>query len=262
MSTVFVTLTDQSYFPKAIRTMQELMDAGEWKGDIVLIAVDFDPNPDQLQRNVIVYRTTHINTNGLVESFRKNPLRPMPDNRHLGKLYQWDKFQVFKPFFRQWERVVFLDAGMRVFNPVQPLLDLEWKGRFLAPDDSEPYDNGNRLQCQFDWDANPEVTERVFADFSRDILDKYYFINCIFVFDTALLDRISYEEMEDAMNRYPICMCNEMGIMNLIFHCKLDVWTPFPEKVGDKYLYGWSERNYKEHLIWQNFHFVKYSVTA
>lgn len=262
MTTAFVTLTDQSYFTKAIRTIQELMDAGEWKGDIILIAVDFDPNPAQLQKNVIVYRTSHICTDRLVETFQKHPLRPMPDNRHLGKLYQWDKLQVFKPFFKFWKRVVFLDAGMRVFNRVQPLLDLEWKGKFLAPDDSEPYDNGTRFNCQLDLDANPDVTNRVFTDFSKDILEKRYFINCIFVFDTALLDRISYQEMENAMNTYPICMCNEMGILNLIFNYKLNVWVPFPNKVGDKYLYGWSERNYREQPTWQSFHFVKYSVTA
>lgn len=262
MTTAFVTLSDQSYFPKAIRTIQELMDAGEWKGDIVLIAVDFEPDPEQLQKNVIVYRTSHVNTDELLESFRRHPIRPMPDNRHFGKLYQWDKLQVFKPYFRQWDRIVFLDAGMRVFNPVQPLLELEWKGKFLAPDDSEPYDNGLRFITQLDVDANPEVTEKVFTDFSKDILDKHYFINCIFVFDTTLLDKVSYQEMEDAMNEYPICMCNEMGIMNLIFAYKFDVWSPFPEKVGDKYLYGWCERNYREQLIWQNFHFVKYSITA
>jgi hypothetical protein len=262
MSTAFVTLSDATYFPKAIRTIQELMDAGEWKGDIVFIAVDFDPPPDQLQKNVIVFRTTHINTDRLVENFHKHPIRSLPDNRHFGKLYQWDKLQVFKSFFRHWERIVFLDAGLRVFNPVHPLLDLDWRGKFMAPDDCLPYDNGTRFACQLDLDANPDVTARIFTDFPREILDKHYFINCIFVFDTALLDKISYQEMETAMNTYPICMCNEMGIMNLIFNFKLGVWQPFPEKVGDKYLYGWCERNYRENPIWNAFHFVKYSVTA
>lgn len=261
MSTAFVTLSDQSYFPKAVRTIQELKDAGRWRGDIVLIAIDFDPNPADLP-NVIIYKPRHINTDGLLESFRKNPIRPLPDNRHFGKLYQWDKLQVFKHFFRQWERVVFLDAGMRVFDSVYPLLELDWKGKFLAPDDSEPYDNGSRFAVQLDLDANPEVSELLFKEFPKEILDMHYFINCIFVFDTTLLDKISYREMEDMMNRYPICMCNEMGIMNLVFNCKLGVWTPFPEKVGQKYLYAWSERNYREQPDWRSFHFVKYSVTA
>lgn len=257
MLTAFVTLCDQTYFPKALQTIRELRESGKWTGDIVLITVDFEPKIP----GVIVYKTSHINTDGLLESFRKHPLRPMPDNRHFGKLYQWDKLQVFKPFFRQWERVVFLDAGIRVFDSVQALLDLEWKGRFLAPDDSDPYDNGNRFAVQLDMIANPEVTTQLLEEYSQEILDKHYFLNCIFVFDTALLDKISYQEMEDAMNKYPICMCNEMGIMNLIFCYKLDAWVPFPQRVGDKYLFGWCERNYREQPDWRSFHFIKYSVT-
>jgi len=257
--TVFVTLCDKSYLSKATHTIHELQTNGRWMGDTVLMSVDFQPEPIP---NVQLLQIRHIPTDKLVKTFETHPLKPMSDNRHLGKLYQWDKLQVFHSYFRRWKRVMFLDAGMRVFNSVQPLLDLEWKGKFLAPDDSDPYDNGLRFNCQLDVDANPEVTERVYNDFSKDILDKHYFLNCIFVFDTALLEQVSVEEMEDAMNAYPICMCNEMGIMNLIFNYKLNVWLPFPQNVGEKYLFGWSERNYREQPNWSSFHFIKYSLTA
>lgn len=259
MSTVFVTLSDRSYFPKAKRTIDELRTHGGWTGDVVLIAVDFTPVP---MDGVQIFETIHINTDGLLASFRKHPIRPMDDNRHFGKLYQWDKLQVFKPFFRQWDRVVFLDAGIRVFDNVQPLLDLDWQGKFLAPDDSDPYDNGVRFRVQLDLEANPAVTERLLSEYSAGILDKHYFLNCIFVFDTSLLERVSFEEMEIAMNAYPICMCNEMGIMNLLFAFKLDAWSPFPQQVGDKYLFGWCESNYRENPDWRSFHFIKYSRTG
>lgn len=258
MSTVFVTLTDRGYFERARRTLRELRVNGEWTGDVVLIAVDFQPDPIE---GVQILETSHIPTEALVQSLRAHPIRPMSDNRHFGKLYQWDKLQVFKPFFRKWERVVFLDAGLRVFHSVQPLLDLEWRGKFLSPDDSDPYDNGVRFRIQLDLDANPEVTAALLSEYSGDILDKHYFLNCIFLFDTALLERVSFEELEDTMNRYPICMCNEMGILNLIFAFKLQAWVPFPQKVEDKYLFGWSENNYREGPTWRNFHFIKYSST-
>lgn len=261
MTTVFVTLSDQSYFPKAVRTIQELRDYGKWEGDVILIAVDFDPNPVDLP-NVIIYRTSHINTDGLLESFRKNPIKPMPDNRHFGKLYQWDKMQVFKPYFRQWDRIVFVDAGMRVFDNVQPLLDLPWKGRFLAPDDSDPYDNGNRFRTQLDLDANTEARELMFSEFPTKFLKSKYFNNCIFVFDSCLTYQTSFEEMEDYMNKFPIFMCNETGLMNMIFNFKLGVWTPFPQiTLEGKYLFGWAENNYREGPNWERFHFIKYSLT-
>jgi hypothetical protein len=260
MSTVFVTLSDAGYFPKASYTIRELQGNGQWTGDIVLIAVEFDPIP---MEGVTVLRTAHIDTDNLMKKLRANPIRPMPDNRHFGKLYQWDKLQVFKEYFRKWERVVFLDAGIRIFHSIQPLLDLEWRGKFLAPDDSQPYDNGSRFKCQLDLDANPDVTADLFSEYQISILDERYFINCMFVYDTSLLDRISFDQLECSMNRYPISICNEMGILNLIFAYKLKVWQPFPTgRVNGTYIYGWSENNYRESCIWKDFHFLKYSSTA
>jgi hypothetical protein len=259
MSTVFVTLCDQGYFPKAQRTIRDLRTRGGWDGDVVLIAVDFTPDAFD---GVQIHRTSHINTDGLLASFATHPIRPMDDNRHLGKLYQWDKLQVFTPFVRAWERVVFLDAGLRVVDSVQPLLDIEWRGRFVSPDDSDPYDNGHRFRDQLDLTANPAVTDRLLTDYPRSILEGRYFLNCLFVFDTALLDRVTVGELESAMNAYPICLCNEMGIMNLVFTFKLGVWTPLPQRVNGKYVFGWCELNYRERPDWRSFHFLKYPVSG
>lgn len=257
--TVFVTLCDTSYLSKAKQTIHELHTRGQWIGDTVLMAVDFQPDPIP---NVQILHLQHIPTDNLVEKLKANPLRPMDDNRHFGKLYQWDKLQVFQSYFQKWKRVVFLDAGIRVFNSVQPLLDLDYMNKFLAPDDSDPYDSGVRFRIQLDLLANPSVNEKLFGVFPESILDERYFLNCMFVFDTALLERVSVKEMENAMNEYPISMCNEMGIMNLFFTFKLGVWAPFPQKVGDRYLFGWSERNYRENPNWSSFHFMKYSLTS
>jgi hypothetical protein len=259
MTTVFVTLCDSSYFPRARRTIQELKTAGKWNGDIVLLAIDFEPEPIE---GVSIVPLSHVNTDNLVSQLRANPLPPMDDNRHFAKLYQWDKLQVFKPFFRKWERVVFLDAGIRVFDTVQPLLDLDWRGKFLAPDDSDPYDNGVRFHNQLGLKSNAQAVQKLFSVYSESILNEHYFLNCIFLFDTSLLERVSFEEMIHAMNEYPICMCNEMGIMNLFFTFKLRAWVPLQQRVGDKYLFGWSERNYKENPTWKSFHFLKYSFTG
>ena len=256
MSTAFVTLCDKSYYEKARRTIEELKTNGGWKGDIVLIAVDF--NPDLID-GVEIRHVSHLNTDKLFEQWDVYPLTPMSDNRHRGKVYQWDKLQVFTSSFQRWDRIVFIDAGTRIFDSVQPLLDLPWHGQILAPDDSDPYDNGNRFETQLELSANPPVAERFFEEFPGDCLRRNYFLNCIFLFDTALIDRLP--NLEDMMNRYPIFRCNEMGLMNLVFTIQLNCWTPFPQRVGDKYLFAWCESNYKENSDWRMFHFIKYSVT-
>jgi hypothetical protein len=258
MSTAFVTLTDESYFPKAKKTIRELQVHGKWNGDIILIAVDFHPPPI---RGVRIHNVSHVNTDILLQQFREHPIQHMPDNRHFGKIYQWDKLQVFTPYFKQWDRIVFLDAGMRVFDTVQPLLDLEWRHRILAPDDSDPYDNGSRFGRQMDLAANPAVEELIWTEYPKSILDEHYFNNCIFLFDTSLIGKITFKELEDTMNRFPIFLCNETGLMNLIFNYKLRVWKPFPQRVGNKYLFAWAENNYREGPDWGDFHFIKYSLT-
>lgn len=258
-STVFITLCDESYYPKARRTITELKTNGLWYGDVVLMAIDFEPEPIP---GVQIHRTQHMDVDKLLAQWKEHPIRPMDDNRHFGKIYQWDKLQVFKPFFRSWDRVVFLDAGLRVFDSVAPLLALNWKGKFLAPDDSDPYDNGARFRIQLDLEANPEITQLLLTEYSESILDGHYFLNCMFMFDTSLLEMVTFEEMETAMNKYPICMCNEMGIMNLFFTFKLGVWQPFPQCVNNKYLFGWCESNYREQPDWSSFHFMKYPRSA
>jgi hypothetical protein len=220
----------------------------------------------------------------------------MDDNRHYGKVYQWDKFYIFSEFFKQWKRVVFLDAGIRILDSVEYLLGLPYKGKFLSPDDSDPYDNGNRLKIQFDWDANPVANNKLIEDFGIDWFSSKYFLNCIFLFDTSLLQKNTVEEMKEMMMKYPISLCNEMGIMNLYWTVKHKVWEAFPQRTAgcqnegysaampkvpnlsnnavantkvslnseldnSKYLFGWSELNYRERPTWQQFCFLKYSST-
>lgn len=260
--TCFVSLCDAGYFPKAQRTIEELRQKGCWQGDIVLLCVDFEADKSWAEKHKVIIQTTkHISTDRLVETYKKHPLQSMADNRHLGKLYQWDKFQVFSTWFQRWKRVVFLDAGIRTLDTVQPLLDLDWKGKLLAQDDSNPYDNGLRFYKQLDMNANPTVLVDLLKEFGPEILLGRYFLNCMFVFDTALIHQVDDEDLTTAMNRWPICLCNEMGILNLYFTFKLKVWEAFPVNVGSKYLFGWNESNYKEKPTWEAFHFMKYPST-
>jgi hypothetical protein len=259
MSTVFVTLCDHSdYYRRALLTLDELRESGGWTGDLVLMAVDFDPAPIP---GVEIHRISHLSTDALVETYTRFPLTHSHDLRWKTKLYQWDKLQVFTDFFRRWERVIFLDAGTRTIASVQPLLDLEWRGALLGPDDTDhPSAKGKTFRAQIDTVSNPVAYRSFLEEFPESILDaSSYLLNCMFVVDTALLDRIPYQELVDAMNTYPIATCNEMTIMNLVFHFRHRVWKPFPTRVGSRYLFGWSESNYTDRPVrWVDFHFMKY----
>lgn len=262
-TTAFITLSDANYLTKAYRTIKDLRGRGKWSGCIVLCCVDCTADPGFLETySVKEYRLTHLNTDEHVARLKKNPIRPMADNRHFGKLTQWDKLQVFTPYFKQWDRIVFLDAGLRVLDSVDALLSLEWHGKLVAPNDVGPYDNGNRFQCQVDLEANPDATCLFFEEFSTDILKEMYFMNCMFLFDTELITDTTYTELLDYMEKFPIMLCNEMGTMNLYWTFVKKVWSMFPEKINDKYLYQWSELCYTHpRPDWRSFYFLKYPAT-
>jgi hypothetical protein len=261
-STAFVTLTDAAYFSRAKRTIEDLRIRGQWVGPIVLVAVGFYPSTNWLDFHGVHCRTVEpISVEGLKAAWTIHPIRPMADERHTKKLAQWNKLHLFDVWWRQWDRIIYLDAGMRVVGPVAPLLDIHYSGSLVAPDDSQPADNGNRLRCQFDWSANPAVSRKLIADFGESAFDSKYFINCMWICDTAaIIKPNTVEDLVAAMNKYPVSLTNEMGIMNLYF---AESWRPLPEKSAEnKYIYGWCELNYPaERPTWRDFCLLKYPVT-
>jgi hypothetical protein len=263
--TVVVTLTDQVYFARARRTIIDVRTRGKWTGDLVLITIGFNPSKNFLDfYDVIHKRYEHINTDHLMNQYSEFPLKTVSDQRHLVKLTQWDKFHVFDNWFSQWKKVIFLDAGLRVFDAISYLDSIPCDGKILAPDDAPSYDTQKRFKLMLELDANPPATEKLFQEYSEDILEERYFLNCIWMYDTKLLELCNKSDMIEAMNKYPICRCNEMTIMNLLFTMKHSVWQPFPDFASNgKRLFGWVEydRDYGPNNTWRDFCFIKYPCT-
>jgi hypothetical protein len=263
MKTVVVTLTDAGYYHKVKRTIIDVRSRGEWTGDLVLITVGFDAPSNFLDYyRVTPFRVEHLDTAALLQQYRDVPIRPTCDNREYTKLTQWDKFYVFHHWFQQWERVIYLDAGLRVFDKIQYLADIPCDGVIMAPDDSPKDDIHKRFGGIIETDRNPAVVAQLFEEYDPTILHERYFLNCIWMYDTALLSKVSLPFLVEQMNKYPICRCNEMTIMNLVFTFKHKVWKPFPEWIDQprKRLFGWTEldRDYDRSGTWRDFCFLKY----
>lgn len=262
--TAFVTLTDRGYFHKARQTIRDLRTYGQWNGTIVLIVVDFMPTFEEtsvLGPNIIYMPVSHIDHTTLWEIWKQYPIRKQFDDVQYKKFYQWDKLYVFDPFFKTWDRIIFLDAGARVCRSVEPLLKLDCKGKIIAPDDSDPYDNGNRFKVQFDFETNPAATEHFYETFGKDCLKEHYFLNCFFMFGTEIIEgHLTFQTLRQIMVEFPISCRNEMGIMNLFFHIQKQVWYPLPQILpdGSGYYFGWNESNYHERPSASKFVVMKY----
>lgn len=263
-NTAFVTLTDRGYFHKARQTIRDLRTYGQWNGTIVLLVVDFMPTLEETAgfgMNCMIIPVEHLDHKALWEIWKTHPIRHQFDNSQYKKFYQWDKFYVFHPMFKTWKRIIFLDAGSRVCRPVAPLLELNYKGAFIAPDDSDPYDNGNRLVVQFDLDTNPSATQHLLDTFGEACLREHYCLDCMFIFDTDLIEGMStFETLKRWMIEFPISCRNDMGIINLYVHIHKQVWTPLPQILpdGSGYYFGWNESNYHERPSASKFIVMKY----
>ena len=263
MSTVFVTLCDITQFDRAKGTISQLYHRGNWRGNIVIITVNFTPDDSFIEEySVMIYPVQHINTDYIVQEIKKYPFYEPNDKRQLNKLIQWDKLYVFSSYFKQWDRVIFLDAGIHVFNDVQLFVDLDCTNSILASDDSDPYDNGVRFHRQIDLSMNTNVVIDFINTFGVDCLTKKYFLNCMFMFDTQLIEENTFNELIEMMNRFPICRCNEMTLMNMYFTLQKNVWKPFPMITGDKLTFTFCETNYNNTPHCSNFIFLKYPVTG
>jgi hypothetical protein len=256
--TTFVIVTDLNYFKRAKRTIIDLRSKGNWQKDIVLIAIDFKLNTNFKD----FYNITEINFPSIDKTNLLNKIGggfSNSDKREINKLNQWEKLHVFDDYFMMWNRVIFLDAGLRVLDDVKYLLELDYKDKILAPKDGK-YNDYNVFKYQLSYD-NQDIIEKVKTDFGENILNENYFLNCIWIYDTNILRLCDKNQMIEAMNTYTLCKTNEMGIMNLLLRFKYNLWEPFPVKThSGKFLFDWCELN-NTNTNWSDYCYIKYPVT-
>ena len=268
--TVFVLLADDRYLYQVKNTIIDLRSRGQWHGDLVLICVDI-PNLNQNFADfydITVCRFPHIDQkNELLRMLNYTQFRDSIDGREINKINQWEKLHVMDPYFKKWDRVVFLDAGLRVLENVhKTILTLDYKGKFLAPDDGGNYvipPNINKLFKTQISQTDPLKMNHLKKDFGEDILEQPYFLNCMWVYDTAILDTVSKEEMIKGITTYPVCKTNEMALMNLFIHFKYKLWGKFPKcpPTHSKILFEWNETNNPVPSNWRDYCFIKYPAT-
>lgn len=279
-TTVFALYTDAGYFQKARRTILDLRTRGEWPGEVVLATPpSFIPPADFL----LFYRIIHQTFPLIDKSVLLSKLPPTgfqgSDKRELHKLQQWEKFHIFDSFFTRWQRVVYLDAGMRILDSVKYLLELPHENSILAPDDMGFYLRTDKLFGSQISQHNPELVKQLLEEFtplgstdpkgSKDKLEKgesiltsHYFLNCLWIYDTALLKIVSKHELIECMNKYPLCRTNEMTVMNLVFHFRHHLWKPFPSRNSEgKMLFEWCETNHNFPTTWKDYCYMKYPIT-
>jgi hypothetical protein len=259
--TVFVLITDQNYFNKAKRTIIDLRTKGNWNKDIVLITIDFNLNPNFKDfYNIIQATFKSIDKSTLLRKIGGNGFNDTTDKREIYKLNQWEKFHVFDDYFLKWDRVVYLDAGLRVLEDIKYILEIDYKDKLLAPKDGKLYDC-LEFKSQISND-DVEIIELFKNEYGEKALKSNYMLNCMWIYDTSILNLCDKNQLIEAMNKYTFCKTNEMGIMNILFNFKYKLWERLPIKASNgKILFDWCELNQDYNTSWRDYCFIKYPVS-
>ena len=215
---VFTLVTDLNELALAKQSIQDLR--GKWNGPIVLITIDFELDEEfKTTYSVTEKKFDAIDTSNVVR--RIGPEGFSNSDKREFKLSQWEKLHVFDDYFKQWKWVVYLDAGLSVDVNV---IELDCTNKILAPQDGD-----KRFNEQVSYDK-PQYINAMCSKYGKDILDSTTMLNCMWMYDTAILDKCNKHELIQGMNDYPCCKTNEMAIMNLFFHFKYRLWEPIQYK--------------------------------
>lgn len=241
-----VFVTDRAFKDKFEKTVDMLKKTGKWTGDILLIhSPDMDDTMinDYKKRRIITHNhcCSLIDTSNIVAQRKKyGVVSPDPPNnqRIYKKLFQYHKIYIFSTFLKQWDRVLYIDSGMKIFGDINRIFKIDPKDKLLAHSDAYPTYEW-KLNWQFDEKANPDQAKKL-----RDKIDLTvdYFQTTILYFNTAIITDNMVSDLIELSKEYYISKTNEQGVMNIYFNGLNKIWEQIPTKDDKGYLYDYLAR--------------------
>ena len=225
---------------------------GNYSGDILVITTYFAPTfllfKITASPNVQVLRFKKIKFKKETNIKLSNLETRGRPNRHLTKNFQWHKLHIFNKKLKQWNYIFYIDLNMYIHHDINPILKKRPTGKVYARSDGYP-EFTKKLKSQFD------ETKKEFADMKKifDIDKKDYIQTGVLYFDTKLIDSNLLTDCIELVNKFPITLTNEQGILNLYFMEKKVQVLELPLMFGD-YLsyYYWKKKDQKIIITKQN----------
>lgn len=231
-----VMLCNKAYFDKFIQTYGDLRTKGCYTGPVCLVIGDDllgHPGLSTLEGNLTI---KHFPDIAFTDTFIEVQ-HDIPRERHwFRKRFQYHKFYLFHPYFKQWNYVFYIDCGVLIFRDISPILDERKPSILLA------HSNGY-----------PTYTIQLNAEFSTDTehyerLDKAYnlhidsFQTTIMLYDTGIITATTVEKLISLAEEYPISITNDQGIIGLYFSAIHPQWEQLKIKNDDTHFYDYGPR--------------------
>ena len=246
MKKCIVLFSDKAYLNKAINTIKQIRKIGKYKGDLVYFHGN-DVSKDDLKLfsklNVIPKYFPDIQFD------KKTLLKLSQQSIFRKKRIMLHKIHIFQPYFKNWDRVFYIDAGASIQKRLDPFFKLDCTDKLLANSDAQPTYVW-KLYDQFDKTTYPLIYEKLRNDFNLEI---DYFQATIMMYDTNIIKEDTFSTLLNLVSKYPLCNTVDQGILNLYFNGLYHYWKQIPLKYKKKkYLYDFrirENRKRKDYII-------------
>ena len=232
-------VSNRAYLKKALTTIFEIRVFGKFLGDVVLIVGDdLKHAVPFLGKSVLGITPLHFADFELDRHVSLITGGAGLSGIEIPKIFQYHKFYCFHEDLRKWDRVLYVDAGMRVLRSIRPMMELDTSGAITAHSDAFP---------EFVWTLRDQFNFEDFPGKRAELehlvsLDSDYFQTGVMHFDTAVSDASTVGELLELLGRFPNARTNDQAIIN-IWALSRGLWKRLPTSpVGGKMLYDFWER--------------------
>lgn len=221
------------YLNKFYDTCNALINVGEYTGPIVLL-VGSDINVKELRKQhffskypqILIHQEPDLTfSNATIDLI--NTANAKCDKFGY-KLFQYHKFYLFTPFFKQWSYVFYIDCGAKIYDNIAPILAQATPNTLVAHSDAYP---------TYKW----KLKDQFIGSIPEALQNLDYFQSTIMLYSTNLIDGDNtLHSLCNLVEKYPHSKTNDQGIINLQF---IHVWKQIDICDNKKYLYDFNVRH-------------------
>jgi hypothetical protein len=239
-----VLFSNEPYIEKALISILQVRQIGQWQDDIILMLPESLLNHPQIiefsqQLRITLRKVKEVDVHSIIEHWKKYPSNPDYDYVMVRE-FMYHKFQVFDTFFKQWDVIFYLDSGAKIYGDLNRMKAVcEPDGCYYAHSDAYPiYEWKLGTQFCFDMMSSEEELEiKSKYNFNSD-----YFQGTMCIYDTKILEENTVDRLYELALKYPITRRMDQGILNLYFLCERNLWKQIPVKDEQGFLYDYHTR--------------------
>lgn len=217
-----------------------LRHEGQYTGDICLVIGDDLKDQPILQDPILGYIGVTIQyfPNFFFPEEVDNRMASLDRPPHwYPKKFQYHKFHLFNPFFKRWRKLFYMDCGITVFRPIQPLLDCWKENAVLAHSDAYP---------TYEWKLHTQFVP--LSPYIEELNQTYdltvdYPQTTILLYDTNIIEETTEQELYNLMLRFPNSITNDQGIIALYFTNVRKLWNQIPTGNESLNFYDYMDRH-------------------